>query len=66
MKSLVLMLRDHFPGAELVIDAFSSFFVWANNLRVARTNFGARAHWALKRGNNLESWGDGIRGDAEA
>lgn len=61
VKSLVLMLRDHFPGAELVFDAFSPFFVWASNRRVARTKFGARCHWALKRAQDLESWGDGIR-----
>jgi O-methyltransferase involved in polyketide biosynthesis len=61
IRSLVLTLRDHFPGAELIFDAFSSFFVWASNRRVARTNFGARCHWTLKRGKDLESWGDGIR-----
>jgi methyltransferase (TIGR00027 family) len=61
VKSLVLMLRDHFPGAELVIDAFSPFLVRANNLRLSITKFGARYHWGLKRGQELESWGDGIR-----
>jgi len=61
VKSLVLMLHDSFPGAELVFDAFSPFFVWASNRRVARTKFGVRCHWALKHGKDLESWGDGIR-----
>ncbi len=60
VKSLVLALKEHFPGAELVFDAFSPFFVWASNLRVALTKIGARCHWALKRGKDLESWGDGI------
>lgn len=60
LKSLVLTLKEHFPGAELVFDAFSPFFVWANNRRVARTKIGARCHWALKRGKDLERWGDGI------
>jgi len=60
VKSLVLTLKAHFPGAELVFDAFSPFFVWANNRRVARTKIGARCHWALKRGKDLERWGDGI------
>ncbi len=60
VKSLVLTLLERFPGAELVCDAFSPFFVWANNRRVARTKIGARCHWALKRGQDLESWGDGI------
>jgi len=56
IKSLVLMLRDHFPGAELVFDAFSPFFSWANNLRVTLTKVGARSYWALKHGQDLERW----------
>jgi methyltransferase (TIGR00027 family) len=61
VKSLVLTLREHYPGAELVFDAFSPFFVWANNRRFTRTGVGARCHWALKRGKDLESWGEDIR-----
>jgi O-methyltransferase involved in polyketide biosynthesis len=61
VKSLVLTLRDRFPGAELVIDAFSPFLVRANNLRLSITKFGARYHWGLKRGQEIEGWGDGIR-----
>jgi O-methyltransferase involved in polyketide biosynthesis len=60
VKSLVLMLRDRFPGAELVFDAFSPFLVRANNLRLSITKFGARYHWGLRRGQELEGWGDGI------
>jgi len=62
VKSLVLMLREHFPGAELVFDAFSPFLVRANNLRlrISRTGIGARYHWGLKRGKDLEGWGEGI------
>jgi len=60
VKSLVLTLRQHFPGAELIFDAFSPFLVRANNRRVARTKIGARYHWGLKRGKDLESWGEGI------
>jgi methyltransferase (TIGR00027 family) len=61
VKSLVLMLRDHFSGAELVFDAFSPFLIRANNLRMAISKFGVRYHWGLRRGQELESWGDGIR-----
>jgi len=60
VKSLVFVLRDHFPGAELVIDAFSPFLVRANNLRFSITKFGARFHWGLWRGQEIEGWGDGI------
>ena len=60
IKSLVLMLRNHFSGAELVFDAFSPFLVRMNNLRISRTKIGARYHWGLKRGKDLESWGNDI------
>ncbi len=61
VRSLVLTIKENFPGAELVFDAFSPFFVWANNRRVARTKIGARCYWALKDGKELEGWSDGIR-----
>ena len=61
VKSLVRRLREHFPGAELVCDAWSPLLVWMNNRRVPRTQVGARYYWALKRGKDLESWGEGIR-----
>jgi O-methyltransferase involved in polyketide biosynthesis len=61
VESLVLRLRERFPGAELVFDAFSPFLVWANNLRVSHAHVGARSEWALKRSKDLEGWGDGIR-----
>lgn len=60
VKSLVLTLKEHFPSAELVFDAFSPFFLWANNRRVAHTKIGVRCHWALKHGKDLEKWGDDI------
>ena len=63
VKSLVLTLRNRFPGAELVFDAFSPFLVRANNLRfrISRAKIAARYHWGLRRGKDLEEWGDGIR-----
>jgi methyltransferase (TIGR00027 family) len=61
VKSLVLRLRDRFPGAELVFDAFSPIMRWGHNIRVTRTGFGAHLHWALKHARDLERWGDGIR-----
>ena len=62
VKSFVLMLRERFPDAELVFDAFSPFLIRANNLRlrVSRTGISARYHWGLKRGKDLEGWGEGI------
>ena len=58
VKSLVLRLHEHFPGAELVFDAFSPFVRWGHNIRVTRTKVGAYLHWALRHGQDLERWGD--------
>jgi methyltransferase (TIGR00027 family) len=60
VKSLVLRLKAHFPGAELVFDAYSPFMRWAHNQRVTRKRIGAYLHWALKRGRDLEGWSDDI------
>lgn len=62
VKSLVLSLRDNFPGAELVCDAFSPYIVRANNLRfrISGTKLSARYHWGLRNGRDIESWGDEI------
>ena len=62
VRSLVLKLRDNFPGAELVFDAFSPFLIRMNNLRLklSRAKLGAHYQWGLKRGRELESWGNGI------
>jgi len=61
VKSLVLTLRGRFPGSELAFDAFSPFMRWGHNIRVTRTRIGAHLHWALKHGQDLERWSDGIR-----
>jgi methyltransferase (TIGR00027 family) len=60
VKSLVLALRERFPGAELVFDAFSPYLVRMNNLRFAITKLSARYYWGLKRGRDIEGWGNGI------
>jgi O-methyltransferase involved in polyketide biosynthesis len=59
VKSLVLMLRDHFPGAELVFDTYSPIHVCVSNLQTAR--FGFRTHWGIWHGQELERWAEGIR-----
>ncbi len=59
VKSVVLTVRDRFPGAELVFDAYSPLHVWRSNLQTARSGF--RIRWGIWHGQELESWGDGIR-----
>jgi methyltransferase (TIGR00027 family) len=57
VKSLVLRLHEHFPGAELIFDAFTPFMRWAHNVKVTRTGVGAYLHWGLKHARDVEQWG---------
>jgi O-methyltransferase involved in polyketide biosynthesis len=61
VRALVLALRDHFPGAELVFDGFSPFHVWYSNRQMSSTWLGNRFHWGLWSGRAVERWGKGIR-----
>jgi methyltransferase (TIGR00027 family) len=61
VKSLVMMLQEHFPGSEFIFDAFSPFIVRMNNLRMSLTKMEARYHWGLKHGKDLERWNNGIQ-----
>ena len=61
VKSLVLTLRDHFPGAELVFDTYSPPHVWVSNLQTSTSKIYIRARWGIWRGQKIEGWGDGIR-----
>jgi len=61
VKSLFLKLRDHFPGCELVCDEHTPFVVWADNLHLAFAKVGARMHWSVKQGKDVEGWGECIR-----
>jgi len=59
--SLVLTLRDDFPGAELVFDAFLPLHIWVSNLQISISKLSARVHWGIWHGQEIEGWGDGIR-----
>jgi O-methyltransferase involved in polyketide biosynthesis len=61
VKSLVLTLRDHFPGAELVFDALSPVHVWRHNLQTSASKINLRTHWGIWHGQEIEGWGDSIR-----
>lgn len=60
IKSLVLKLRDHFPGAELVFDGWRPFEVWLSNRYLSKSQFAGLMRWGLWNGRELEGWGDGI------
>jgi len=60
VKSLVLRLCDHFPGAELVFDGWTPFFVWLGNRQLSSSKFAGLLHWGFWRSQALEGWGEGI------
>jgi O-methyltransferase involved in polyketide biosynthesis len=61
VKNLVLLLKERFPGAELVCDAMTPFMIRLHNLQLIFSKISARLHWSLKHGRDIESWGVGIR-----
>ncbi len=60
VKSLVLTLRDHFPGAELVFDGWTPFGVWVGKRHLSPSKFAGLLQWGFWRGQEIEGWGDGI------
>jgi O-methyltransferase involved in polyketide biosynthesis len=60
VRSLLLRLRDHFPGAELVFDGWTPFFVWMGNRQLSNSKFTNLLKWGFWRSQELEGWGDGI------
>lgn len=61
VKSLVLRLRDRYPGCQLVFDALSPFMVWIEKVGGGLKQAASHLHWALRRDSDLERWGNGIR-----
>jgi O-methyltransferase involved in polyketide biosynthesis len=60
IKSLVLKLRDYFPGAELVFDGWRPFEVWLGNRYLSKSQFAGLMHWGTWHGQELVGWGAGI------
>lgn len=61
VKSLVLTLRQRFPGAELVCDATTPLLTWLHNFELVFSKMSARLRWGLPHASDLEGWADGIR-----
>jgi len=57
---LVLMLRDHFPGAEVVFDGWRPFEIWLGNRYLTSSTFAGLMQWGLWRGQEIEGWGESI------
>jgi methyltransferase (TIGR00027 family) len=58
VKSLVLKLRDRFPGVELVFDSYSPLHVWRHNLQTSTSKVYLRVRWGIWYGEEIEGWGN--------
>jgi len=56
VKSLVLALRDHFPGAELAFDCYAPIHVWRHNLQTSASRINVRVKWGVWNGRDIERW----------
>jgi O-methyltransferase involved in polyketide biosynthesis len=61
VRSLVLTLRNRYPGAELVFDAWKPFEIWIGNRYLSHSAFAGLMRWGLWSGRELENWNPGIR-----
>ncbi len=62
VRRLVCTLRNRFPGAELVFDAFTPFMVRINPLlHPLLRKINVTMHWGLKDNRELETWAAGIK-----
>jgi O-methyltransferase involved in polyketide biosynthesis len=61
VKELFLLLRDKFPGCELVCDGMTPTMVRMHNLKLSYSRIEARLQWGLKNGHQPETWESGIR-----
>jgi O-methyltransferase involved in polyketide biosynthesis len=57
VKSLVLALRDHFPGAELVFDGWRPFEVRLGNRYLSKSLYAGLMQWGFWNGQEIEGWG---------
>ncbi len=60
VKSVVLTLRDHFPGAELAFDGWTPFHIWVGNLLLSSSKFSGLMRWGFRHSQQIEDWGEGI------
>jgi O-methyltransferase involved in polyketide biosynthesis len=60
VKSLLLTLRERFPGAELVCDALTPLGIWLHNFQLVFSRLSARLLWGLKDPRDAEGWAHGI------
>ena len=60
-RSLILKLKEKFPGSEFVFDAYSTLTARSVKGHPSLRKTGAVIHWGIDDAKAIEKWGDGIR-----
>jgi O-methyltransferase involved in polyketide biosynthesis len=60
VKSLLLKLKEEFPGCRLAIDVFSTLTAKNVNRHPSLKKTGATVHWGIDDPKEIESWAEGI------
>jgi len=61
VRSLILKLKESYPGCELVFDAYSKLAARSVKGHPSIRRTGAVIHWGIDDAKAVEKWGDGIR-----
>lgn len=61
VKSLILKLKESYPGCEFVFDAYSTLIARSVKGHPSLRKTGAVIHWGIDDAEAIETWGDGIR-----
>jgi O-methyltransferase involved in polyketide biosynthesis len=61
VRSLILKLKENFPGCEFVFDAYSTLTARSVKGHPSLRRTGAVIHWGIDDANAIEKWGDGIQ-----
>ncbi|KPK89850.1 MAG: hypothetical protein AMJ88_16995 [Anaerolineae bacterium SM23_ 63] len=61
VRSLILKLKENYPGCEFVFDAYSTLTARSVKGHPSLRRTGAVIHWGIDDAKEIEKWGDGIR-----
>ena len=61
VRSLILKLKESYPGCEFVFDAYSTLAARSVKGHPSIKRTGAVIHWGIDDPQAIEKWGDGIR-----
>jgi O-methyltransferase involved in polyketide biosynthesis len=56
LRTMIALLAERFPGGELAFDALTKFSIWLHNMHPLLRKAGARLHWGIDRGRDMERW----------